>query len=66
MSVKEIMKCENIISCVPYKVKAEAVLNTLKSELTNTVPATMLKTHPNFTLYIDSESAGLLSLPIKY
>ena len=66
MSVKQIMKCKNIISCVPYAVKAQAVYSTLSSELTNEVPATMLKTHPNFTLYIDSDSAGLLSLPIKW
>lgn len=66
MSVKQIMKCENIVSCVPYMVKAEAVLATLNTELTNTVPATMLKTHPNFTLYIDTESASLLSLPVKW
>ena len=64
MSVKQIMKCKKIVSCVPYKVKAEAVLNTLKTELTNTVPATMLKTHPDFTLYIDADSASLLSLPV--
>lgn len=64
MSVKQIMKCKKIVSCVPYKVKAEAILNTLKTELTNTVPATMLKTHPDFTLYIDADSASLLSLPV--
>ncbi len=64
MSVKQIMKCKKIVSCVPYKVKAEAILNTLKTELTNTVPATMLKTHPDFTLYIDADSASNLSLPV--
>lgn len=64
MSVKQIMKCESIISCVPYAVKAKAVYDTLKNTLTNEIPATMLKTHPDFTLYIDQESAKLLELPV--
>ena len=64
MSVKQIMKCESIISCVPYAVKAKAIYDTLKNPLTNEIPATMLKTHPDFTLYIDQESAKLLELPI--
>ena len=64
MSVKQIMKCENIVSCVPYAVKAKAVYDTLNNNLTNEIPATMLKTHKAFTLYIDSESAELLNLPV--
>lgn len=64
MSVKQIMKCENIISCVPYGVKAKAVFDTLSSSLTCEIPATMLKTHPHFTLYVDAESASLLNLPV--
>ena len=64
MSCKQIMKCKNIVSCVPYSVKAKAVYNTLNSTLTNKVPATLLKTHENFTLYVDADSAKLLELPI--
>ena len=66
MSVKQIMKCKNIISCVPYPVKAQAVYDTLTHELTNEVPATMLKTHPAFTLYVDADSAKKLDLPIVW
>ena len=58
MTVYQIMQCERIVSCVPYAVKAEAIENTLKSsEITNLVPATMLKSHPNFILYVDEDSA---------
>lgn len=60
MSVKQIMKSKEIISFVPYQVKAKAVQQTLESELTNMVPATMLKTHPNWTLYVDQDSSSLL------
>jgi glucosamine-6-phosphate deaminase len=62
MTVKQIMKCEQIISVVPYKVKAKAVHDTLNSELTNMIPATILKNHPNWTLYLDSESASMIDV----
>ena len=59
MTVREIMRCERIISCVPYQVKAEAVHATLTNSLTNIVPATMLKQHRDFVLYLDRDSASL-------
>lgn len=62
MTVSQIMKCERIISCVPYAVKAPAVEKTLHTrETTPHVPATRLKEHPNFILYVDMDSAkGIL------
>ena len=62
MTVSQIMKCERIISCVPYAVKAPAVEKTLHTqETTPYVPATKLKEHPNFILYVDMDSAkGIL------
>lgn len=59
MTAHQIMSCKKIVSCVPYAVKADAIEKTLHSkEVTNMVPATLLKTHPNFLLYIDAESAS--------
>lgn len=59
MTAYQIMQCERIVSCVPHKVKAEAVEKTLHAkEITNLVPATLLKTHPDFILYLDEESAA--------
>ena len=59
MTVHQIMQCKKIVSCVPYKVKASAVLKTLTTkETTNLVPATKLKEHADFTLYIDMDSAS--------
>ena len=58
MSVHRIMQCKIIISCVPHLVKAEAVANTLMNELTNIVPATMLKQHPDWNLFLDIHSAS--------
>ena len=54
------MQSKVIISCVPYKVKAKAVKDTLENDTTNLIPATILKTHPDFSLYIDEDSASLL------
>lgn len=64
MSVKQIMKCKKIISCVPYSVKADAVFKTLSEKVSNLTPATLMKTHENFTLYIDLDSASKLNLPV--
>jgi len=62
MSVYQIMQCRQIVSCVPFAVKAQAIKDTLENQLTNRVPATMLKNHPNITLYLDKESASLVDI----
>lgn len=58
MTPWQIMQCETIISCVPHKVKATAVKMTLINELTEIVPATILKKHKDFHLYLDRDSAS--------
>jgi len=60
MSVHQIMQCRRIISCVPYAVKAKAIKDTLESPLTNMVPATMLRKHPDWSLFLDKDSASLI------
>jgi len=61
MTVSQIMKCRSVVSAVPFAVKARAVHNTLTYDVTNRIPATILKTHPDFTLLLDRDSASLLS-----
>jgi glucosamine-6-phosphate deaminase len=58
MSVWQIMQCRKIISVVPHKVKAHAVYKTLTTGLTPDVPATMLKMHPDWHLFLDLNSAS--------
>jgi glucosamine-6-phosphate deaminase len=58
MSVWQIMQCNTIISVVPHLVKADAIKKTLTSKLTNLVPATMLKQHSNWHLFLDQNSAS--------
>ena len=57
MTVYQILQCERIVSCVPYKVKAQAIKDTLENDTTNMIPATIMKGHKDFILYIDSDSA---------
>ena len=61
MTVHQIMQCRQIVSCVPYAVKAKAIRDTLENQLTNTIPATMLKKHPCFLLNLDKDSASLVN-----
>jgi len=58
MSVHQIMQCGIIISSVPHLVKADAVAMTLHNDLSNLVPATMLKQHPDWHLFLDRNSAS--------
>lgn len=62
MTVYQIMEAKAIVSSVPHAVKAQAIHDTLTNELTPNVPATMLKTHPNWHLFVDKNSAALVEL----
>jgi len=61
MSVKQILRAKEIIVVVPDSRKAQAVKDSLEGEITPQVPASILRTHPNTTIYLDKESAALLS-----
>lgn len=61
MSVSQIMRSRAVVSAVPHKVKAEAIKATLESpEITPMVPATKLREHPDWTLFLDENSASLI------
>ncbi len=64
MTPYQIMQCKRIISCVPHKIKSVAVKNTLINNVTPIVPATMLKQHPDLTLFFDVYSASDI-IPLK-
>ena len=61
MSVAQIMRCRTVIFAVPHRVKAEAVKATLESpSVTPMIPATKLREHADWTLYLDEASASLI------
>ena len=61
MSIKQIMKSKSIICSVPDMRKAKAVKNSLKSSISPMVPATILQDHEAVLMYLDNDSASLLS-----
>jgi glucosamine-6-phosphate deaminase len=46
---------------VPDARKATAVQACLEGDINPKAPASILRTHPNTTIYLDRSSAGLLS-----
>ncbi len=61
MSVRQVLKAGEIISIVPDARKANAVKACLEGEISPMAPASILRTHPNTTLYLDQYSSSLLS-----
>jgi len=62
MSVKQIMKSGMILCIVPDARKARAIQQCFQNEEISPLhPASILKKHPNTILYLDRESAALLS-----
>jgi glucosamine-6-phosphate deaminase len=61
MSVRQILKSRAIVCVVPDARKAEAVKACVEGEISPMAPASILRTHPQATLYLDRESAALLA-----
>jgi len=61
MSVRQIMRAREIIVAVPDTRKARAVKACLEGEISPMMPASILRNHPNATIYLDTDSAALLS-----
>jgi len=60
MTPYRIMQCGCIVSSVPHSEKAEAVYRTLSAEkTTNLIPATLLRAHGDWHLFLDQDSASL-------
>jgi glucosamine-6-phosphate deaminase len=60
MSIRQILRAHEIICIVPDARKALAVQATLEGAISPMTPASILRTHPNTTLYLDTDSAALL------
>lgn len=61
MSVRQILNAKEILSVVPDARKAAAVKHCLEEEISPMAPASILRTHPAATIYLDRDSASLLS-----
>jgi glucosamine-6-phosphate deaminase len=58
MSVAQILQSRAILSAVPYAAKAPAVRRTLTGAIGPEVPASVLRQHPDWTLYLDRDSSA--------
>ena len=60
LSVRAIMSARKIISAVPHLVKSEAVKNALISPISPEYPASILKKHDDWSLFLDRNSSSLI------
>lgn len=60
MSIRQIMKSLTIICTAPGTRKAVATQATIEGSVTAAVPASILQTHADCTLFLDNESAAQL------
>lgn len=65
MSPRQILRAREIITVVPDKRKAQAVRLCLEAEIRPRAPASILRRHPNVTVYLDQDSASLLNATLR-
>jgi len=65
MSVRQILKAKELVAVVPETRKAQAVKACLESPISPMAPGSILRTHPNATVYLDRDSAALLSPALR-
>jgi len=61
MTIQQILSANHLIVSVPDRRKAEAVRNAIEGPLTNSCPASILRTHASCHLFLDKNSAALLT-----
>jgi glucosamine-6-phosphate deaminase len=60
MSIRQMMKANELLVIVPDQRKARAVKASLEGDITALVPASIIRTHPNVTLFLDEPAASRL------
>jgi glucosamine-6-phosphate deaminase len=65
MSVRQILKAEEILVVAPDTRKAQAVKACFEGEVSPRAPGSILRTHSNVTVYLDKKSAALLSPALR-
>ncbi|MGC2170515.1 MAG: hypothetical protein WA623_03915, partial [Candidatus Sulfotelmatobacter sp.] len=61
MSARQILKAREILAVVPDTRKAQAVKACFEGAIHPMAPASILRMHPKVTIYLDKNSASLLS-----
>jgi glucosamine-6-phosphate deaminase len=63
ITIPRLLAADRIFCCVPGALKKTAIRRTLQDPISGLVPATALRTHPNWSLYLDEDSAADLASP---
>ena len=61
ISIRQLLKARTIICVVPDARKAVAVKRCLEGAISPLAPSSILRTHPDATVYLDRDSAALLA-----
>jgi glucosamine-6-phosphate deaminase len=61
MSVRQVLKAREILAVVPDGRKAKAIAACFDGAISNRAPASILRSHGNATVYLDTNSAALVS-----
>ena len=65
MTIRQILRAKEIICVVPDARKAQAVAKCLEGEINPMAPASILRAHSGTMIYLDRDSAGLLTAQAK-
>jgi glucosamine-6-phosphate deaminase len=61
ISIRQVLKAKEIVAVVPGARKAEAIKACFDGAISPAAPSSILRNHSNATIYLDNESAALLS-----
>ncbi len=61
MSVRQVLKAREILAVVPDSRKAQAIKACFDGPISPMAPSSILRNHPNATVYLDRQSSALLS-----
>jgi 6-phosphogluconolactonase/glucosamine-6-phosphate isomerase/deaminase len=65
MSVRQVLKAKEILAVVPDQRKAHAIKACFTGEISPMAPSSILRIHPNATVYLDKNSASLLPADLR-
>ena len=65
MSPRQIMHAREIVAVVPDQRKAKAIRLCLEGQVRPEAPASILRKHPNTTVFVDQDSSSLLAAEMR-
>jgi glucosamine-6-phosphate deaminase len=63
LTIPRLLAADRVFCCVPGPFKKTAVRRALRDPISGLVPASALRTHSNWSLYLDEDSAADLASP---